>query len=257
MRFGSLKLIACKYGWMLSRGPYIGKCFELYGQYSESEVAMMRRFLGDGGVAIDVGANIGDLTLPLAKTVGPAGRIYAIESNPGLFNVLCANLVLNGIENTKPINAFVRAGEGTTGEAGAWGLGAYIGLTWQPQFIGLDQLDVERCDLLKIDVDGPELDVLKSGEMLVERFRPTLYFENDHREKSHPLLDYTMRFMGYDLYWHPAPIFDAKNFFGNPDNAWEPNNIISLMMLGIPKERHASVDDLRKVASADEWWEFA
>ncbi len=38
MQFGNLTLKQCKYGWMLFNGPFIGKCFELYGQYSESEV---------------------------------------------------------------------------------------------------------------------------------------------------------------------------------------------------------------------------
>src|SRR6185369_4454414 len=58
---------------MLFYGPYIGKCFDLYGQYSESEVAMMRAFLREGSTVIDVGANIGDLTLPLARIVGESG----------------------------------------------------------------------------------------------------------------------------------------------------------------------------------------
>jgi hypothetical protein len=63
MRFGDLQLKACKYGWMLFAGPYIGKCFELYGEYSEAEVDAMRLFLTEGSYAIDVGANIGDLTV--------------------------------------------------------------------------------------------------------------------------------------------------------------------------------------------------
>ena len=46
MQFGPLSLKPCRYGWMLYSGPTIGKCFELYGQYSESEVAMMRVLFG-------------------------------------------------------------------------------------------------------------------------------------------------------------------------------------------------------------------
>src|SRR5437868_7779281 len=103
MQFGALTLKRCKYGWMLFSGPYIGKCFELYGQYSESEVAMMRNFVREGSVVIDVGANIGDLTLPLARMAGDTGRVYAFESHPENFNVLCANLALNSIVNVKPI----------------------------------------------------------------------------------------------------------------------------------------------------------
>ena len=55
MQFGPLQLKRCRYGWMLFAGPYIGKCFELYGQYSEAEIAMMRLFLREGGTVIDVG----------------------------------------------------------------------------------------------------------------------------------------------------------------------------------------------------------
>src|SRR5436309_8777627 len=97
LQFGPLTLKRCKYGWMLFAGPYIGKCFELYGQYSEAEVTMMRKFVRDGGTVLDVGANIGDLTLPLSQMVGVTGKVYAIESHPDVFNVLCANLALNSI----------------------------------------------------------------------------------------------------------------------------------------------------------------
>jgi hypothetical protein len=73
MQFGPLKLKRCKYGWMLFSGPIIGKCFDLYGQYSESELSMMRSFISEGCVAIDVGANIGDLTVPRRWSASPAG----------------------------------------------------------------------------------------------------------------------------------------------------------------------------------------
>jgi len=60
MQFGKLKLKHCGCGGMLFSGPYIGKCLDLYGQYSESEVSMMRGFEREGSTVIDVGANIGD-----------------------------------------------------------------------------------------------------------------------------------------------------------------------------------------------------
>lgn len=254
MQIGKLTLKHCRYGWMLFSGPYIGKCFDLYGQYSESEVAMMRRFLSEGGTAVDVGANIGDLTLPLARIVGAAGKVFAIESHPEVFNVLCANLALNGIDNAKPINAFVAASENVD-TGGVWGKFAYVGERWRPHFMALDSLDLSACDLLKVDVDGKELEVLASGEMLIERFRPVLYFENDQREFSAPLLDFVLSKLGYNLYWHPAPIFDENNFFGNPVNHWAPRSIVSLMVVGIPAERRVEVPDLRRVRSKDDWWD--
>ena len=253
MQFGHLTLKACKYGWMLFNGPFIGKCFDLYGQYSESEVAMMRSFLHEGATVIDVGANIGDLTIPLSRIVGRTGRVYAIESHPENFNVLCANLALNGIRNTKPINAFIATSDQVE-TGGAWGKYAYVGETWEPRFLALDALDLSACDLLKVDVDGKELDVLQSGAMQIERHRPVLYFENDVREASPPLLSFVMDKLGYDLYWHPAPIFEENNFFGNPVNHW-PKNILSLMVLGVPSERQQVIPNLQRVMGRDDWWQ--
>jgi FkbM family methyltransferase len=255
LQLGQLTLKCCRYGWMLFSGPYIGKCFELYGEYSESEVSLMRSFLKEGCTAVDVGANIGDLTVPLAGMVGDSGRVYAIESHPETFNILCANLALNGIVNTKPINAFIAASEDVDVSETPWGANAYTGLTWQPNFLALDSLKIERCDLLKIDVDGKELEVLRSGEMLVERFRPVLYFENDMQELSESLLAFTIDTLGYDLYWHAAPIFRENNFFGNPVNHWAPKNICSLMVLGLPSELKLSLDNLPRVQGKSDWWD--
>lgn len=252
MQIGKLQLKHCRYGWMLFSGPYIGKCFELYGQYSESEVAMMRAFLREGSTVIDVGANIGDLTVPLARAVGDTGRVYAIESHPGVFNVLCANLALNNLENVKPINAFAAASDNVETSSKVWGKFAYVSSKWDPEFISLDALDLPKCDLIKIDVDGKELEVLKSGEMQIERHRPVLYFENDVRESSADLLDFVIDTLGYKAYWHPAPIYEEKNFFGNPVNHW-PKNIISLMVLAVPAERKLETT-LKQVMNKNDWW---
>jgi FkbM family methyltransferase len=239
---------------MLFSGPFIGKCFDLYGQYSESEVAMMRAFLREGSTAIDVGANIGDLTIPLSRIVGNSGKVYAVESHPDNMNVLCANLALNSIRNTRPINAFVATSSDVGTQSSVWGEFAYVSRDWSTPFLALDSLDLDACDLVKVDVDGKELDVLQSGEMQIERHRPVLYFENDVRESSSELLAYVMQKLGYDLYWHPAPIFDEDNFFGNPVNHWAPKNIISLMVLGIPSERKAELPSLRRITDKNDWW---
>jgi FkbM family methyltransferase len=255
MQFGPLALKRCKYGWMLFSGPIIGKCFDLYGQYSESELSMMRGYLREGSVAIDVGANIGDLTVPLAQMVGESGRLYAIESHPQNFHILCANLALNGIRNTKAINAFIATSSNADTKSEHWGEFAYVSQTWAPQFLAIDSLEVAACDLIKVDVDGKELDVLRSGEMQIERFRPVLYFENDVRASSQDLLDYVMHKLKYDLYWHPAPIFEPENYFGNPVNHWAPRNIVSLMVVAIPSEQRRTVPGLKRISNASDWWD--
>lgn len=241
---------------MLHGGPIIGKCFELYGQYSESEIAMMRAFLREGDVVIDVGANIGDLTLPLSQAVGPTGRVYAFESHPETFNILGANLALNQVRNVRTLNYFVARDDSAETASPHYGATAYIGDVWKPQFMPLDALDLAQCTLIKVDVDGHELEVLRSGEMQIERFRPVLYFENDVREASRDLLSFVQQ-LGYDMYWHPASVFEPDNFFGNPVNHWGPRDIVSEMVLAVPSERKLVLPNLTPVKDAGDWWPFA
>ena len=252
MQFGNLQLKRCKHGWMLFTGPYIGKCLELYGQYSEAEVAVIRAFIGPGDTAIDIGANIGDLTLPMALAAGPTGRVFAFESHSANFNVLCANLALNQVENTKPIFAFV-ADSDTVDTSGPWGRFGFVSKEWQPDIVGIDALKLEACSFIKIDVDGKELEVLRSGRETIARLRPVLYVENDQQEKSAALLEHLMA-ADYCLYWHFPPIFEPKNFYDNPVNHWAPTNILSKMVLCIPAERDKKVTiNLNRIVSKDEW----
>ena len=61
--------------------------------------------------------------------------------------------------------------------------------------------------------------------------------------------------LDYDLYWHPAPIFQPNNFFGNPTNFWAPSGILSFMVLGIPHEhRDRYKVPFKAIAHKDEWW---
>ena len=129
MQIGKYKLTMCRYGWMLHSGPYIGKCFELYGQYSESEVSVFRGFVKPGDTALDIGANIGSLTVPMSHFVGDKGRVYAVELHIDTYHALCANLALNGIRNVKALNCFI-ADFAQVDTSGPWGKFGYVSELW-------------------------------------------------------------------------------------------------------------------------------
>jgi precorrin-6B methylase 2 len=71
----------------------------LYTDWTESEFELLRRLLAPGDIAIDVGANIGCLTVTLARAVGPSGTVFAIEAQAGIFRLLAANTLLSGVLN--------------------------------------------------------------------------------------------------------------------------------------------------------------
>lgn len=253
MNFDHANLGKCKYGWFFYNGPYIGKCLELYGEYSESEVSVFKNYIKPGDYVVEVGANIGSLTVPISKLAGPEGRLVVFESHPETFNMLCANLAINNLKNVRPINAFVCKNTSIDTSSPVWGKYAFVSDIWPTTFQQIDHLQLPRIDFIKIDVDGNELEVLMSGEESIRKYPPIIYFENDIKEKSAELLSWVIK-MQYKLYFHPAPIFSPNNFYGNQKNAWEPKNICSLMMLAIPIGKLLP-QGLREVKNSNDWWE--
>lgn len=255
----------CLHGYfMYLRGDrYVGRCLELYGEYSEGEVALFRQLVPAGGTVVEVGANIGSLTVPLSRMAGAAGQVIAFEPQRAVFNVLCGNLALNGLTNVKPIRAAVgrAAGEIAIPLLGYDGKGNYGGVavgdsSGGPQetvtMQNLDTLDVSRLDFLKIDVEGLETEVIAGAGGVLERFRPVIFVENDRQEHSHQLIS-AIEQHDYRLWWHFSPLFRPDNFNGNPENVM--GRIISINMLALPREHRQEVRGLRPVTGPDDWWQ--
>lgn len=57
-----------------------------------------------GMTVLDIGANVGYFTLLASRAVGPAGKVYAFEPEPGNFRVLSENLFVNGMTWATPVN---------------------------------------------------------------------------------------------------------------------------------------------------------
>ena len=241
----------CRHGTMVfnPKDSYVGRSLDLYGEFSNGEVLLFEQVLRPGEIVVEVGSNVGAHTVPLAKAVGPTGRVFAFEPQRVLFQTACANLALNSITNVVARNEAVGAAAGSrvvpsldysaAANYGGLPLGPEAG--WADKqvpleevpVVALDSLNLGRCRLLKIDVEGMEADVLLGAKETIARCRPLLYVENDRVEKSERLVALLTE-LGYVLHWHTPPLFLPDNFARNAENVF--GNILSFNVFGVPAE---------------------
>ncbi|MFH1019050.1 MAG: FkbM family methyltransferase [Pseudomonadota bacterium] len=250
------KLKQCRHGQMLFNinDQYIGRAFDVYGECNEGEINLFDQIVREGQVVVDVGANIGDLTLFFAKKVGLGGAVHAFEPQRLVFQTLCANMALNSIVNTFCHNAAlgVERGEVVVPLIAPWGQeynfgGMALGGHQQGERVPLfplDDLGLTACHFIKIDVEGMELDVLLGAQALIRACRPVLYVENDRQDKSAPLIRH-LDALDYALYWHRPFLYNPQNFANNPENIF--GNIGSHNMLCLPRESGCRLEGFPEV----------
>lgn len=207
---------------------YIGRALDHYGEAHQLQVSFLEKLLMPGDVVIDVGANLGVVTIPLAKKVGSEGYVLALEAHAMLFYTLCGNIALNGLTH---VQAFNRAATDKTGtlyyfphfdfsQAGNFGGLKLAGLLNSKDDhgkiydnpvtgIAVDDLSISNPKLVKIDVEGMEEIVLNGLKRTLKRAKPLLYVEFTRNRKA--ILDF-LNDAEYDWALHETPLFNPNNF---------------------------------------------
>ena len=144
-------------------------------------------FCKPGMVVIDCGANFGLFTLQLAKAVGKQGKVYAFETQNLISQQLNLNVITNGFRNVELFrNAVWRKSserlfmeEMDTSQALVNIGGAKLVEESQSPVLSLalDDLQLSRCDFIKIDVQGSEVDCLLGAQKIISESRPVLVIE--------------------------------------------------------------------------------
>lgn len=255
-----IRVKTCRHGPMAYPigDAYVGRSFDLYGEYGEDEVRMLDQLLRPGMVALDIGANIGAHTVVMAQKVGPDGAVAAFEPQREIFQLLCTNVTLNALHNVRTYHSAVGAEAGDIivpaidyEKGGNFG-GVALGGHDKGERVGcqtIDGLKLRQCHVMKIDVEGMENDVLRGAADTIAKFRPTLYLENDRRERSEELLNRVFS-MDYKAYWHLPRLFSPDNYFANSENVF--GNIVSRNILCLPRERNVTVEQMREITDPAE-----
>jgi FkbM family methyltransferase len=250
-----------KYGKVIynSNDYYIGNCISEYGEYCDDEIILLSSLINKNDVVLDIGANIGLMTLPFSKMVGFDGKVISFEPQPEIFRILCGNVAINNMRNVETYNLAVGDSQKVINvpildytkpnNFGGIRLSEKNGINVNQ--IRLDDLSFDKLNLMKIDVETMEINVLNGAYYTIKKHRPILYVENDNREYSPALLDFLLQ-ENYDCYWHISRLFKINNHKNNPINVFESDFICS-NVLAIPNERNLSFN-LTKINSNTDWF---
>ena len=224
--------------WQLDLREGIDFSIYLLGSFEPATVRAYRRLVKPGQTVLDIGANIGAHTLPLARFVGPTGRVIAFEPTAFAARKLIANLAINA--ELAPRISFhqVMLVAGKTdllprAVYSSWPLFAAEAV--HPKHRGrlmdtagaraatLDELVAEmrlaEVHFVKLDVDGHEVAVLQGARESLKRFRPLIALELApylHAEHGHSFdaLVHLLTGAGYRLHdiagLEPLPSDPAK-----------------------------------------------
>lgn len=149
-------------------------------------VATLRAMLKPGDTFVDIGANVGVMSFAGARAVGPGGRVVAIEPNRDNLQRLYAGIARNGFANVRvlPFAASDRVAifslAGGTSNTHVTEAGR--GDTYA-QSVVLDEAlaDLDRVDVVKIDIEGHEPHALAGFGRTLRRFRPRMLVEYNPR----------------------------------------------------------------------------
>ena len=193
------------------------------GFYSEGQIYLLERLLKQDMIFIDVGANHGEFTLFAAKRL-TQGLVIAFEPVSFIFKKLKRNVELNDLSNV----ILIPKGLGYTNQKttlygtekhhidGSKNEGLYSTklindrstIYEEVEIIRLDDflksLEISKVDIIKIDVEGSELDVLMGARNSIKKFKPLIILEVCELTSSaagycsSQLLDYLDE-MGYEF----------------------------------------------------------
>lgn len=185
------------------------------GAYEADFQNWIRCNIVPGAVVLDIGANVGAITLGLAKQVGDTGRVHAFEPAPPNRRRLEENLALNPeLSERVTVHPF---GLGRANETLFWheepgnpgnGWLRPEGDEAVPVKV-LDEvvegLKLSRLDFIKIDVEGMEWPIFQGAEATLKQWKPGLYFETLSRfrkdgEGHEPIREF-LESLGYQFYY--------------------------------------------------------
>jgi FkbM family methyltransferase len=156
------------------------------GTYEVARVRAFANTVTQGAVVYDVGANVGIYSLLASLRAGPSGRVYAFEPLGRNLQYLRRHITLNNLQNCTVLEEAVCNQEGTRSFSAAAWESSMARLSPDGE-IRVPSTTLDSCiygerrlrppDILKIDVEGAELEVLEGSHRALAEFHPAIFLE--------------------------------------------------------------------------------
>lgn len=189
--------------------------------YFSTIVSLAKKLLNRGDRVVDIGANAGQETIPLAEFVG-GGIVYAFEPVPQFFHALQNQISNLNLKNVKIFNKAVWNKETTIQitipENSGWPTIIQDLVEKHPEIyeskleyasietVTLDNFFKDQnVDLIKCDAQGADVDIIYGGEKLIKRCKPHMIFEYPKEVLTKEINDSLYQFLtslGYKVYMH-------------------------------------------------------
>jgi FkbM family methyltransferase len=230
----------------------------------EKEIMFLRHFLKPGMTAIDVGANLGLYSLPMARLVGPNGRVFSYEPGGEARGLLERSRAMNGLNNLEIIGAALSDGnrQGYLALAASTELRA-LGAAGTGEPVRVTSLDLETAarpswssiDFIKIDAEGEEERIIAGGRAFFANHSPLVMFEIKAGDKVNERLRTIFPAIGYRLFRQlaGAPLLVPDDISQPLDgyelnlfaaNAWRESELArdGLLVQALPAWKPSDVD---------------
>jgi len=175
------------------------------GSYEHHKRKAFEKWVAEGSVVFDIGANAGFYSLLASVLVGPQGKVFAFEPLPQNLGYLKEHLRMNRIKNVSVIDAAVAACPGVAHFAA--GLTLSMGHLAADGFLTVRTVSLDEMvgsgklpppDCVKIDVEGGEAEVLLGAKLLLRELHPTIFLAT-HSRGLHSTCCELLRSLGYSV----------------------------------------------------------
>jgi FkbM family methyltransferase len=193
----------------------ISRELSAYRTHEPLATKLLKQFLKPGMNVVDIGGNLGYYALLEARAVGNAGRVVAIEPVAANFAQLSKNVKANGYRNIRLHNVAIGASNGIAamyiGKKSNWHSLHPVPWKTRKTTVRVSTLDamlgehnLRSVDLIRMDLEGYEVEVIHGMAETLENYSPRLLVElHPHVAGADAILRYLrqLKTLGYNLDW--------------------------------------------------------